>query len=61
MQPEGLPNIGLSIQKKKKVVLLTLVDGLYEEGVYQNSDRVISSTFPNLELTEKEVLQTNNE
>jgi Uma2 family endonuclease len=43
--------------EEERVVLLTLVDGLYEEAVYQNSDRLISPTFTILELTAKEVLQ----
>jgi hypothetical protein len=46
------------VQEKGRVVLLTLVDGLYEAAVYQDSDRLISATFPTLELTAKQVLQT---
>ncbi|MGL6340046.1 MAG: hypothetical protein ACRC80_13030 [Waterburya sp.] len=42
------------------VIVLTLVDGLYEEVIYQQSDRLISQTFPTLELTAKEVLQIEN-
>jgi Uma2 family endonuclease len=40
-----------------QIVLLTLVDGLYEETVYHNSDRLLSTTFPNLKLTAKQILQ----
>jgi Uma2 family endonuclease len=43
--------------EEERVVLLTLVDGLYEEAVYRNSDRLISPTFTILELTAKEVFQ----
>lgn len=41
-----------------QVVILTLVDGLYEEVVYQGEDRLVSQTFPTLELTAKQVFQS---
>jgi hypothetical protein len=34
-----------------------LVDGLYEEAVYQDDERLVSQMFPTLELTTKQVLQ----
>lgn len=40
-----------------QVMVLTLVDGLYEEAVFQGGDRLISSIFPTLELTAKQILQ----
>ncbi len=40
-----------------QVVILTLVDGFYEEAVFQADHRLISQTFPTLELTAKQVLQ----
>jgi Uma2 family endonuclease len=43
--------------QQNQVVLLTLVDGLYEEVVYCSSDRLVSATFPTLELTAQDVLQ----
>jgi Uma2 family endonuclease len=43
--------------QQSQVVLLTLVDGLYEEVVYRSSDRLVSATFPTLELTAQDVLQ----
>jgi Uma2 family endonuclease len=39
------------------VAVLTLVDGLYEEIIYQGDQRLLSQMFPKLELTVKQVLQ----
>jgi Uma2 family endonuclease len=43
--------------QQSQVLVLTLVDGLYEEVVYLKSDRLVSATFPTLELTVQDVLQ----
>jgi Uma2 family endonuclease len=43
--------------ERVQVVVLTLVDGLYEEAIYQDDERLVSQTFPTLELTTKQVLQ----
>jgi Uma2 family endonuclease len=40
-----------------QVTVLALVDGLYEEAVFRGGDRLISPTFPMLELTPTQVLQ----
>jgi Uma2 family endonuclease len=53
----GIAEYWIVDPERSRVVLLTLVDGLYEEAVYQDSDRLISATFPTLELTAKQVLQ----
>jgi Uma2 family endonuclease len=39
-----------------KVTVLEWVDGLYEERIYQGSERVVSLLFPALELTAKQIL-----
>jgi Uma2 family endonuclease len=39
-----------------QIVVLVLVNGLYEETIFRGSDRVISPTFPALELTAKQIL-----
>ncbi len=41
---------------KAKVVVLQLVDGLYDDAVFTGSDRLISPTFPGLALTAEQVL-----
>jgi Uma2 family endonuclease len=43
--------------QQSQVVVLTLIDGLYEKVVYQDGDRLVSATFPTLELTAKQILQ----
>jgi Uma2 family endonuclease len=40
-----------------QVTVLTLVDGLYEEAVFQGSNPLVSATFPTLEITAKQILQ----
>jgi Uma2 family endonuclease len=42
---------------RAQVVVLTLVEGLYEEAIFQGSDRILSTLFPVLELTAQQVLQ----
>jgi Uma2 family endonuclease len=56
----GIAEYWIIDPKSSQVVVLTLVDGLYEEVIYQQSDRLISQIFPTLELTVKEVLQIEN-
>ncbi len=41
---------------KARITLLTLVDGLYEEAVFQGTDIISSVTFPMLNLTAAQVL-----
>jgi Uma2 family endonuclease len=40
-----------------QVVILTWVDGLYEEALFKDDQRLISSLFPELQLTATQVLQ----
>ncbi|MGL4880028.1 MAG: Uma2 family endonuclease, partial [Waterburya sp.] len=53
----GIAEYWIIDPKRTQVIVLTLVDGLYEEVICQPSDHLISQTFPTLELTAKEVLQ----
>ncbi|WP_375513295.1 hypothetical protein [uncultured Nostoc sp.] len=41
---------------KARITLLTLVDGLDEEAVFQGTDIIVSVTFPMLNLTAAQVL-----
>jgi Uma2 family endonuclease len=43
--------------ERSRVTVLTLVDGLYEEAVFEGSDRIKSVTFPQLMLTAAQVLR----
>lgn len=41
---------------KEQVTVLRLVDGFYEEAVFQGSNQIASATFPDLRLTTAQVL-----
>jgi len=52
----GIPEYWIIDPGKEQVTLLTLIDGLYEETVFQGRSRIASATFPNLKLTAAQVL-----
>ncbi|MGH2415323.1 MAG: Uma2 family endonuclease, partial [Microcystaceae cyanobacterium] len=39
-----------------KITVLTLVNGLYEEAIFQGNDRLVSVLFPNLALTASQII-----
>jgi Uma2 family endonuclease len=45
----------------QQVVILTWVDGLYEEAIFKADQRLTSSLFPELQLTATQILQTKRE
>jgi Uma2 family endonuclease len=53
----GIPEYWIVDPAEQKITLLLLVDGLYEETVYQGDERIQSPTFPELVLTTNQVLQ----
>jgi Uma2 family endonuclease len=54
----GIPEYWIVDPIKERVTILILADRLYEEVVFQSSDRLISDTFPELALTAAQVLLT---
>ena len=52
----GIPEDWIADPSQGRVTVLTLVDGLYEEAMFQGRDRLVSATFPNLKLTAAQVL-----
>jgi Uma2 family endonuclease len=53
----GIAEYWIVDPQSDRVVVLTLVDGLYEEAIFPGGDRLGSPMFPTLELTAKQVLR----
>jgi Uma2 family endonuclease len=53
----GIEEYWLIDPHQAQVMVLILVDGLYEAQVFKGGDRLISQIFPTLELTAAQVLQ----
>ena len=53
----GISEYWLIDPKQAQVMILTLVDGLYEEEIFQGKDCPVSPMFPNLGLTSDQILQ----
>lgn len=53
----GIAEYWIIDPKLAQVVILTLVDGLYEEAVYRNEESLVSRSFPDIDSTAKQVLQ----
>jgi Uma2 family endonuclease len=53
----GIPEYWIIDPAEQKITLLLLVDGLYEETVYQGNNAMRSHVFPELTLTVKQILQ----
>jgi Uma2 family endonuclease len=52
----GIPEYWIVDPIEKKVTLLLLVEGLYEEVVYRNNDLIASQIFPELRVTANQIL-----
>ncbi|WP_427158072.1 Uma2 family endonuclease [Aliinostoc sp. HNIBRCY26] len=52
----GIPEYWIVDANQAKITLLTLVDGFYEETIFQETDMIKSATFPQLNLTASQVL-----
>ncbi len=53
----GIAEYWIIDPKQAQVIVLTLVDGLYEEAVYRDEESLVSRSFPGIDLTAKQVLQ----
>ncbi|WP_341733104.1 Uma2 family endonuclease [Microcoleus sp. EPA2] len=52
----GIPEYWIVDPSQAKVTVLIWVDGMYEEAVFQGSNAIVSTTFPDLKLTVAQVL-----
>jgi len=57
----GIPEFWQVDPIRSVVVVLTLKDGAYRPGEFRGNERVISPTFPDLQLTAEQVLRAGNE
>jgi Uma2 family endonuclease len=55
----GIPEYWIVDPEKSRLTVLTLIDGFYEEAVFQGSDQIVSTTFPALNLSADQVLRAN--
>ncbi|QYO63307.1 Uma2 family endonuclease [Leptolyngbya sp. 7M] len=55
-QARGIPEYWLVDPEQQTVMVLTLVDGVYQETSFRNDERIFSSLFPRFALTAKQVL-----
>ncbi|MGB3404959.1 MAG: Uma2 family endonuclease [Microcoleaceae cyanobacterium] len=53
----GIPEYWIIDPSENKVIILLLVEGLYEEIEYQGTDKIVSQMFPELELTVEQIFQ----
>ena len=53
----GIAEYWIIDPKQAQVIVLTLIDGLYEEAVYRDEEPLVSRSFPGIDLTAKQVLQ----
>ncbi|HIK29776.1 MAG TPA: Uma2 family endonuclease [Oscillatoriales cyanobacterium M59_W2019_021] len=52
----GIPEYWIVDPDRSKVTVLTLVDGFYEEAIFEGDRAIESITFPHLKLTASQVL-----
>jgi Uma2 family endonuclease len=51
-----VPEYWLLDPNQQQVTVLTLVNGVYQEAVFHDRDRIVSATFPDFSLTVEQVL-----
>jgi Uma2 family endonuclease len=55
-QARGIPEYWLIDPEQQIVMVLTLVDDVYQESIFRGQEQIISSAFPTLSLTAEQVL-----
>ena len=51
-----VPEYWIVDSQENKITVLTLNEGLYEEAIFTEAEKIVSPTFPEFELTAKKVL-----
>lgn len=52
----GIPEYWIVDPEKLRLTVLTLIDGLYEEAVFEGNDQIVSTTFPTFNVSAAQVL-----
>lgn len=52
---KGIPEYWIVDPRNNRITVLTLVNGFYQEAIFEGNDRIISGTFPDLNLTASQV------
>lgn len=52
---KGIPEYWIVDPRNNRITVLTLVDGFYEEAIFEGNDRIISGTFPDLNFAASQV------
>lgn len=55
----NIPEYWIVDPETQEVLVLTLVDGLYEDAIFTGEQRIESESFPELQVTANQVLQVN--
>lgn len=53
----GISEYWIIDPEKSRFTVLTLIDGFYEEAIFQGDDKILSATFPTLDLSVAQVLR----
>jgi Uma2 family endonuclease len=56
----GIPEYWIVDPEKSRFTVLTLIDGFYEEAVFQGNDRIVSTTFPSLNISVAQILKADS-
>jgi Uma2 family endonuclease len=55
-QARGIPEYWLIDPAQQSVMVLTLVDEIYQESIFRGQEQIMSRAFPNLALTAEQIL-----
>jgi len=53
----GVPEYWIVDPNKARVTILTLIDGLYEEAVFEGQNEIVSSILPSFKLSAEQILK----
>jgi Uma2 family endonuclease len=54
----GIPSYWIVDPQQRKVTVLSLVEGLYEDTIYQSNDKIGCNILPNIQIKVADILET---